>query len=575
MSVTGSQITANSSFSDAFITEIDSTIPLRDTNRLPNERLDPVRKEHKKIMEIVDAFNSKVEMLVERQRNEYVLAYENHMQDVQKELYSLREKVAEIANDDTKNEKMKQLKRDQEHFKSETMSLEVKIEELRKKMRIQVEATYSAEKSRDWLLKKLREAKKKYKQLIKERKKILEDMDSIGSIGNDSLSHYTLDIIDPNNNNNNPKSQSSARSNQKAKWQNDLNHNYGVNRTNPLPSIKKKSESNNNFPATDNHNPWIAIINSSPVKRNLDSEGNQIMKSDYYPVYSPKSNNSYSYNNEVENNQRNESIKDKLITIRTRHHDITKMLTYCSNSCNKRPWIRVNKRPLEELLKACEKELSKNDPGNFEKSSRALQLACELAAIPETYSIMLELLNFEGRGPIDPSSPDRNMRLSGSSSKHAMNRAAAEHHITNYNHDQPYLEYSQSLDLQYLDSKSNDGNDLFPPALSMSTGLDNDLHLVRAKSPPLISNKPLSSKKLRELNEFQRRLDEILKMSDNKINSVKYNSDDHTISGDIDSAMSSSTLLDDDLWKYLKKQKKSKKLKELGYFEKDNFLQFD
>jgi hypothetical protein len=36
---------------------------------------------------------------VDKQRAEYMLAYENHMQDVQKELYLLREKVQEIATD--------------------------------------------------------------------------------------------------------------------------------------------------------------------------------------------------------------------------------------------------------------------------------------------------------------------------------------------------------------------------------------------------------------------------------------------------------------------------------------------
>ena len=54
---------------------------------------------------MVESFSMKVKNLVDKQRKEYLYAYENHMLDVQKELYALREKVTDIANDDTKNGK--------------------------------------------------------------------------------------------------------------------------------------------------------------------------------------------------------------------------------------------------------------------------------------------------------------------------------------------------------------------------------------------------------------------------------------------------------------------------------------
>ena len=81
---------------EAFITGIDAGGS--------SNLLEQVRQDNTKMKQIVGAFSNKVETLIEKQRNEYIQAYESHMQEVQKELHSLREKVADIANDETKNE---------------------------------------------------------------------------------------------------------------------------------------------------------------------------------------------------------------------------------------------------------------------------------------------------------------------------------------------------------------------------------------------------------------------------------------------------------------------------------------
>ena len=66
------------------------------------------------------------------------------MTDVQKELIDLREKVAEIANFETKNMKTKTLKSEEAKFKNEALSLLATSDELRKKIRVLVKKTYSA-----------------------------------------------------------------------------------------------------------------------------------------------------------------------------------------------------------------------------------------------------------------------------------------------------------------------------------------------------------------------------------------------------------------------------------------------
>jgi chromosome segregation ATPase len=100
------------------------------------------------------------------------------MSDVQRELYNLREKATAIANDTTREEKIKKLDSDQKWFRNEAMRLDVETNEYRKKMRnikVLIQSTgnqfhrlyyaskTSIERERDWLLEKLRSAKEKYR----------------------------------------------------------------------------------------------------------------------------------------------------------------------------------------------------------------------------------------------------------------------------------------------------------------------------------------------------------------------------------------------------------------------------
>ncbi len=127
------------SSSEAFLTEVSST----DVGKVRSALLVPIRQEHIKITQVVDSFRKKVDVLIDKQRNEYILAYENHMQDVQKELHTLREKVAEIANDETKNEKTEELKSNQIKYKSEAIKLEHDSDDIRNKMRVMVRKIYT------------------------------------------------------------------------------------------------------------------------------------------------------------------------------------------------------------------------------------------------------------------------------------------------------------------------------------------------------------------------------------------------------------------------------------------------
>lgn len=87
------------------------------------------------------------------------------MQDVQKELFLLREKVHILDNDETRALKMKQLEDDQNRLKAESVLLDEQNDVMRQKLRALTISMQSVERDRDWLLERLQKAKKKYTKL--------------------------------------------------------------------------------------------------------------------------------------------------------------------------------------------------------------------------------------------------------------------------------------------------------------------------------------------------------------------------------------------------------------------------
>eukprot|EP01031_Cornospumella_fuschlensis_P030047 gene30047-36290_t len=160
--------------SDTFITHVDTSKNSSNPFLKSKQIIEQVRSEHIKIQEVVDAFRSKVDRMVDKQRSEYVSAYEAHIQDVQKTLHNLREKAHEIANDQTKNERTEKLKGDLAKYKNEALQLEVDSDKIRLEMAKLMKKVYSVEKYRDWMLQRLRQAKKEYNSLVKEKGHLMQ-----------------------------------------------------------------------------------------------------------------------------------------------------------------------------------------------------------------------------------------------------------------------------------------------------------------------------------------------------------------------------------------------------------------
>ena len=128
---------------------------------------------------------------MDKQRAEYIQAYENHMQDVQKELFLLREKVHILDTDETRALKMKSLEDDQNRLKGESVLLDEQNDVMRQKLRTLTLSMQSVERDRDWLLERLQKAKKKYTKLQKTfaaEKLKLSEFDEVNDIFSSSVS---------------------------------------------------------------------------------------------------------------------------------------------------------------------------------------------------------------------------------------------------------------------------------------------------------------------------------------------------------------------------------------------------
>lgn len=334
----------SSNTTDLFITEINSEI--QNVAKRSEELLAQVRKENEKVKNKVHEFRSKVDNLVSKQRSEYIQAYENHMQDVQKELHSLREKVQEMANTQTKNERTVKLKSDLTQVKSDTEKLEADSDQLRSLMAISIRKIYMIEKSRDWMLKKLRKAKRRYNYLLKEKSRLIEEIGEGGSITSLSKDSYTVELASRKD-----KMDVAGTNVPSSRFERGVRSNT-VQRQVPalLPELNHAviAGAQNKYAATAI---FPRINSASP-----DSAGGQrammhLSKSTGALPRNKQPNDGNPWNelNHVQQNLGslnigNESDLSKLVTLRTVRQELKNFLSTCKATLHKRPWCRVEKR---------------------------------------------------------------------------------------------------------------------------------------------------------------------------------------------------------------------------------------
>jgi len=370
---------------DAFITELLE--PVRTGKRIKEGRLDQARKDHAKLMEVVKAFGTKVGGMIDKQRVEFMTAYEHHMLDVQKELQVLREKVGEVTNDATLKAKLSSLDHDQKRFKSEALSLDTETLTLRKRLRNMAGVLHSVEKERDWLLKRLRQAKKHYNGLLKERSELLSFsnstiLDEDGAGASSSPYPYGLDTYSMHSGSNDSafsvlvgKKAKNALSSQNFRAK--VEATYSVNRDQAmlatLPHILPANNNNNNNDNNNSGNNRARGMQLSSSMGNLSRGG--------------KNRSSSPLREELAAER---LALGKLVALRARQEAIRDFVAQCASSCDKGPFARIPRRPLQELMQACNEIIADEDQEAREEER--LMLAFQLAAIPEAYYALSDIL---------------------------------------------------------------------------------------------------------------------------------------------------------------------------------------
>ena len=318
----------------AFLTDFDSSLK----PKAKSQKLDNARKDHVKLMEIVTAFGNKVGSLADKQRSEYMVAYEHHMQDVQKELHMLREKVRCISSNKVRDDKIKSLKSEEDFLKNEALRFDEVTNELRIKARNITDVMHAEERERDWLLKKLRKAKNRYTKL-KARWESVRFINEDSACLFDSISHDSSVTIEF-----------------KKRSEKKYGNNHGI--------LNPKSEQKR------------ALNNDMNNSNTLESNSNN--------------NNNDNNNNDNNNNNNNNQKRRHAVVIVAKQEEMRNFVDNCIKSCHKGIWSKVEKRPLPELLNSCIR-LVENPEYDLMAESR-MHLAQELAATPEVYWAIADLL---------------------------------------------------------------------------------------------------------------------------------------------------------------------------------------
>lgn len=90
----------------------------------------------------------------------------------------------------------------------------------------------------------------------------------------------------------------------------------------------------------------------------------------------------------------------RLVALRSTSSELKTFVSQCKQSLHKRPWNKVQKRSLQELLAACQDFIINNSDDATYENNAHLPLVCELAAVPEVYDIIDQLMR-EANDEID------------------------------------------------------------------------------------------------------------------------------------------------------------------------------
>jgi hypothetical protein len=385
--------------SDAFITGLDlDVVPVRE--RTKDKRLDEVRKKHSLLMEIVKNFGGKVGGMIDKQRYEFMTAYEQHIQDVQNELQNLREKVAEISGEETRKAKLIELDADQTRLKHTALKLDQLAVSQRKQLRKLVNELHSAENDRDWTFRKLETERKRYTDtltLTDTLKTEMMEKTNTGSRANFSDSEPQNDVTMMQQHSADNVSIGGSVGGQSV-FSNDSEVTIQVGQ-----SIVHQSGSAaiKQFQNATNVNRDQALLMALPqiLSDKVQKNPQQPMKTDADTSLYSMSGSYMTGQNTATGRLRTKAElsveKEKralgeLVALKARQEELRDFVQQCASQCDKGPWARIPTKPVETVL-AEARQLVQNYNPNIDRKRN--ELAFQLVAIPEVYFIISDMLS--------------------------------------------------------------------------------------------------------------------------------------------------------------------------------------
>lgn len=405
------------------------------------------------------------------------------------------------------------------------------------------------EKSRDWLLQKLRSAKREYNMLSKEKSRLFDNMDDNLSLSQNSqnfdmmsqsvTSNYTMELEMMFGK---KKSNKLLPSKLRSSMKEELGQSFNSNSHILLPDVKSTAP-----PAIPPKIPDpTTLVTSFLLPVPGEPEGNLMATAEAEGLDTKGLGGGKM------------ASRSLLISGRRRREEVRDFLKLCSKSLHKGPWNRVHKRSLVDVVSICNSmvhhrvELSKEE---FECNTEVLKLACELAAFPETYSAIIDIID------------------------HAKTTKRSR---GGYNDEQSEGDDSEEQsEMSARLAEDEEEDDPTQPYMGVAHNMSQGFNLHHLLPPRGISSPPRSPEHTKDVIAFKTTVEDIMHNSGARsvynipTRTLNVNPISSSIGSDSREEQQQQSLeIEPDLIEYLKQEKTNKTLQAYGYFEEDEFLHF-
>lgn len=115
-----------------------------------------VRKNYTKLQNSISNLGSKLNTILQKQEEDFLLGYRTHMRNVQKDFDTLQSEIDEKEKAITDNLLVKQIEKERDWYKKEALHLDQVALKLKKRDKVLTEKVEELEQERTWLSNQLK-----------------------------------------------------------------------------------------------------------------------------------------------------------------------------------------------------------------------------------------------------------------------------------------------------------------------------------------------------------------------------------------------------------------------------------